>query len=168
MPFRGAQTSLVTKVKVDPSHSSAVERHRIQRGLACPILGLSMDVVPCRAPASPPRISSHKWPSCSCRHFTLFSLESWNCATRLLLALPPVPLFCLPPHLCSFSPPLLVVCVEGWCQVEEWSQLMGRWGWEGNKAGSCEYLHPSLSLFHEAYKKKREREVLPRQPINLY
>lgn len=30
---------------------------------------------------------------------------------------------------------------------------MGRWGWEGNKAGSCEYLHPSLSLFREAYKK---------------
>lgn len=67
----------------------------------------------------------------------------------------------------SASPPLLslrlLVCVEGWCQVEEWSQLMGRWGREGNKAVSCVHFHPPLPLLRNAYKKK-ERYDSPVSP----
>lgn len=74
------------------------------------------------------------------------------------------------------SPPLLLlVCVKRWCQVEEWSKLMGRWRWEGNKAVSCEHFHPPLSLFHKAYpKKKRDFSLvspakMPYQPlINIW
>lgn len=153
MPSRSAQTSLATKVKVDPSHPSAVgggsggrdpetaglpsRRSNFRALFRCRLLE--------RCSVSSPNFISLVWPSSSCCHFLLLSLvraESVLPTSSPLFLLFPV---CLPPHLC-FSLLLLFFFffLSVWrddVKLKNGVSWWAGWGW-----GVTKLFHANISI----------------------